>query len=359
MSNPVFQRIIQNVKDAFWVPDMEVQSEEEGQERPDPLAELKEAVALVAKAQEGVEEKIKGLEGGALSLQQQIEGLSKKTEEVEKGLSLVKGIGEKVEGLQGALEALQKETLNGLQELKNLVQERDSALDALKKEISQLEARINAIPAPKDYDDEVRAISDRLDALEASKGEILKEVDSRLKSQEEKFEGLSQMEEKVKGTLETMEGLLEGLSSYEGELKKIKNSHKKLRDQVNEYHRFIESILLDKLREKLADVIRADLSLEEVATMAREKIQVGDGKAIEFDLVCHGRQDGSEVLVTGAFIKQLKKKDLTDFLKKVDKVRAHQKGDVVAVVVANQAPAQVKKFAAKQDVRLYFLDELF
>ena len=163
----------------------------------------------------------------------------------------------------------------------------------------------------------------------------------------------------MKESLEKMEALMEGLGAYEGELKKIKNSHKKLRDQVKEYHYVIESILLDKLREKLANLLTHDLALEETGKMVREKVQVGDGKSLEFDLVCHGRRDDQEVLIAGTYIKQLKKKDLNDFLKKVEKVKTYHQGDVVAIVVTNQAPAQVKKLASKQDVRLYFLDELF
>ena len=364
MSNPIFQKIVKNVKETFWNPELDTQEENVVFVTEKAFSELKDQVLGLKQAGARIDQHIKALTEENRGVSGKIQEMLDAHKELEEKVETITGLDEKIGALSKAISDLRGKLDTKFQEIEQELSQQAGRIQAFGESLSRIDARVeelaSTIEANSSREAGVREeLMKRLDTLEEENNRLkerVKEFSDVHGDVEERYQAL---EARIKDVLDKAQAFLEESAAFDSEFKKIHSSHKKLRDQVSEYSRFIDVVLLDKITERLSSILAEELGVQIEGLGGNHKISVGDGKTMDFEIVGHARKNGSRYLIVGGFVKQLKKKDLTDFLKKIDKVRASHEDRLVPIVVANQVPAQVKKLASKQDIKLYLLGELF
>ena len=271
------------------------------------------------------------------------------------------------------LEQSVTELKESVAELKETVAKLEQAVAELTEAHRKAEERISKLEqAIAELTEAHRKAEERIAKLEQTTAKLeqtIAELTEAQKKTEKRLEELSEAqrktEEKVaelteaqKKTEKKLAELAEAQQRTERELAKLAAEHRKTREQLGGLSHTVGYILEDRSYIALPRMLKEEMGVEVVGRLSREFVEVSPGRFEEVNIIGEGRLNGRRLWILGECKTQLKKRDITSFLKKVERLEKVLKGDKLLVMVTYQAHPKVRKFAEETGVRLYFSHDL-
>lgn len=194
----------------------------------------------------------------------------------------------------------------------------------------------------------------RLDSLTVKVEELAeaqKKTEQRLDSLTVKVEELVEAQKK---TEQRVEELAEAQKKTEEELRSLVKSHRELKEQVGGIAHTVGYRLEDDSYKALPSLLKQDFGVEIKGRLKRDYIEIGKDNYIEVNIWGKAGSNGKEYVVVGEAKSQLKKKDIDDFIKKVESLKRYVPDDQIRVLVTYMASPQVQKYAKDKGIKIYF-----
>ena len=208
-----------------------------------------------------------------------------------------------------------------------------------------------------------------LKEIVAELAEAQKRTEQRLDSLTLRVEELAEAQKRTEARVEELaeaqkrtearvEELAEAQKRTEEKLEKLIGEHQKTREHLGGLAHTVGYRLEDEAIWALPGLLRRDFNIEIPEGLRRDYLEVGANKYIEVNIYGRGKRDGDIVTILGEAKSQLKKRDVTNFVKVIDRVREAGGIDVFPVLVTYQTPPVVRKAAEEKGIKIYFSYEL-
>ena len=174
--------------------------------------------------------------------------------------------------------------------------------------------------------------------------EIVKELSNNVK----------ELSKAQKRTEQRLNELAEAQKETEQELKKLIGEHKKTREHLGGLSHTVGYILEDRAYKGLPPLLERDFKIKIMEPLRRQFIEITENNYEEINIIGKGRDDNREVLVIGEAKTQLKKRDVDNFLKRLDKLRYILPEDKIVIFVTYQTSPKVEKYINSKGLKVYY-----
>ena len=153
---------------------------------------------------------------------------------------------------------------------------------------------------------------------------------------------------------ERLAELAEAQRRTEEELHKLIIEHGKTREQLGSLAHTIGYFLENEAYKYLPKLLQRDFELEIEGGLLRDYIEIAPNKYVEINVYGRGTIRGKPIIILGEVKSQLKKSDIDNFLKKVEKLQKILPEDKILILVTHQTSPQIKNYAHSKGLKIYF-----
>ncbi|MEN2993781.1 MAG: chordopoxvirus fusion protein [Thermodesulfovibrio sp.] len=230
----------------------------------------------------------------------------------------------------------------------DVVKKRD--FDILTANIKELSENVNKLSININILAETqKRTGERVNELTEAQGRTEERV-SRLET------ALAELAEAQRKTEETVGHLDRALAELAEALSKLTQEHAKTREQLGGLSHTVGYILENEAYKALPKLLFEDFGLHITGKLKRGFIELGKQRWEEINIIGEAIKDGKAMTLLGEAKTQLKKKDIDNFLAKIDKIKNYFSSPLFLVLVTHQvANPTVVKYAQEKGInRVYF-----
>ena len=179
---------------------------------------------------------------------------------------------------------------------------------------------------------------------------------------EEEVENLAEAqrktEEELKALAVRVDELAEAQRKTEEELRRLARAQREIRSQLGGLAHTVGYRLEDEAIKSLPALLKRDLGVEIVGRLTRDYVEIAPGRYVEVNIFGKAVGDGEELVIIGEAKSQLRKRDVDGFIKKCERLSQVLGPAQLRILVAYQAPPQVRRYVEEKGIKLYFSYEL-
>jgi len=170
---------------------------------------------------------------------------------------------------------------------------------------------------------------------------------------------VNELVEAQKRTEQRVNELAEAQKRTEEEIRKLTAGQKNIREQLGGLAHTVGYRLEDESFKALPGLLKKDFGIEITGRLRRDFIEIGKGRYIEVNIWGEGRKNGKEYVIIGDAKSQLKKRDIDEFIKKINQIKTLVPKEQVNLIVTYIAPPQIQKYAQEKNIKIYFSYEFY
>ncbi len=183
-------------------------------------------------------------------------------------------------------------------------------------------------------------------------------LESFKKATEENFnkvwKAIDELAEAQKRTELKVEELAEAQKRTEEEIKRLTKEQIKIKEELGGLSHTVGYRLEDEAFKALPSLLKDDFGITVIGKLKRDFIEIGPEKYIEVNIWGEGKKDGKEFAIVGEAKSQLKKKDIDDFLKKLEVIKRYIPKEQFPILVTYIAHPQIQRYAKEKNIKIYF-----
>ncbi len=213
----------------------------------------------------------------------------------------------------------------------------------------------------KETKDEIRNLTEAQKKSEERLTRLETAVQGLIEAQKKSEERLTRLETAVQGlteaqkrTEERINELAQAQKKTEQELKKLISEHKKTRENLGGLAHSFGYFLENESYKFLPKLLKKDYSVDVVGELTRDFIEISPGKYIEVNILGKGQKGEKEIYIIGECKTQIKKRDVDNFLKNLNKIEHIIKKEIFPLLVTHQTSPKVKSYIKDKKIPLYF-----
>uniref|UniRef100_A0A7V6CDT3 Chordopoxvirus fusion protein n=1 Tax=Thermodesulfobacterium geofontis TaxID=1295609 RepID=A0A7V6CDT3_9BACT len=165
---------------------------------------------------------------------------------------------------------------------------------------------------------------------------------------------IAELAEAQRRTEQKFAELAEAQRRTEEELCKLILEHRKTREQLGNLVHTFGYFLENEAYKHLPKLLQKDFGLEIERRLLRDYIEIAPNKYEEINIYGKGTIRGKPIIILGEVKSQLKKSDIDNFLKKVEKLQKILPEDKILILVTHQTSPQIKNYAQSKGLKIYF-----
>jgi len=182
---------------------------------------------------------------------------------------------------------------------------------------------------------------------------IIAELAEAQRRTEQKFAELAEAQRRTEEELRKL--ILEHRKTREQlGLRKLILEHRKTREQLGNLVHTFGYFLENEAYKHLPKLLQKDFGLEIERRLLRDYIEIAPNKYEEINIYGKGTIRGKPIIILGEVKSQLKKSDIDNFLKKVEKLQKILPEDKILILVTHQTSPQIKNYAQSKGLKIYF-----
>ncbi len=185
--------------------------------------------------------------------------------------------------------------------------------------------------------------------------EVVKELVHAQKRTEER---LGELAEAQKRTEARVEELAEAQHKTEEKLERLIDEHRKTREQLGGLSHTVGYRLEDEAIWALPELLNKDFGIKVLEGLRRGYVETTVGKYVEVNIWGEGEKNGKKLAILGEAKSQLKKRDVSAFVKTVSRLEDMLDTEIFPVLITYQTSPEVEKAAKERNVKIYFSYEL-
>ncbi|MDW7972594.1 MAG: hypothetical protein RMI01_05255 [Thermodesulfovibrio sp.] len=197
-----------------------------------------------------------------------------------------------------------------------------------------------------------------LKGIEKTVGDVVKkrDFDTLTANVKELSENVNKLSMNINILVEAQRKTEERLNELAGALSKLTQEHAKTREQLGGLSHTVGYILENEAYKALPKLLFEDFGLHIVGKLKRGFIDLGKQRWEEVNIIGDVIKDGEVMTLVGKAKTQLKKKDIDNFLAKINKIKSYFSSPLFLVLVTHQvANPTVIKYAQEKGIkRVYF-----
>ncbi len=232
----------------------------------------------------------------------------------------------------------QKKTEQRLNELTEAQKKTEQRVNELAEAQKKTEQRVNELAEAQ------KRAEERLTRLEVTVQELA--------------EAQKKAEERLTRLEVTVQELIEAQKRTEQTIQKLTQEQIKIKEELGGLSHTVGYRLEDEAMKALPQLLKQDFGVEVVGRLKRDFIEISKNNYIEVNIFGEGRKNGNEYAIVGEAKSQLKKKDIDNFLKKVQTLKRHIQKEQILIYVTYIAHPQIRKYAEGKNIKIYFSYEL-
>ena len=250
----------------------------------------------------------------------------------------------KKEDIIKAFERKQAEVLLRLLDIMNEVV-KAKEFNELKEIVRELaEAQKQTTQSIKELTEAQKKSEDRISKIEITMREL---IEAQKKSEER----LTKLEI-------TVQELIEAQKNTEDEIRRLTKSLISLKEEVGGLSHTVGYRLEDEAIKSLPSLLKRDMDIEVIGRLRRDFLEVAPHKYIELNIWGEGERNGKKYVIIGEAKSQLKKRDVDDFMDKVEEIKRYVSEEQICLLVTYITSPDVRRYAEEKGIKIYFSYEL-
>ncbi|MBP9561400.1 MAG: hypothetical protein KBE27_06255 [Syntrophorhabdaceae bacterium] len=198
-------------------------------------------------------------------------------------------------------------------------------------------------------------VQDLVEAQERTEQRVNELVEAQKRTEQR----VNELVEAQKRTEQRVNELAEAQKRTEEEIRKLTAGQKNIREQLGGLAHTVGYRLEDESFKALPGLLKKDFGIEITGRLRRDFIEIGKGRYIEVNIWGEGRKNGKEYVIIGDAKSQLKKRDIDEFIKKINQIKTLVPKEQVNLIVTYIAPPQIQKYAQEKNIKIYFSYEFY
>ncbi len=260
----------------------------------------------------------------------------------------------------------QKRTEARVEELAQAQSKTEARLDSLTQRVEELaeaqrktETRLDSLThRVQELAEAQKRTEARVEELAEAQRRTEARVEELAEAQKRTETKVEQLAEAQKRTEARVEELAEAQKRTEVKLEKLIGEHKKTREELGGLSHTVGYRLEDEAIWALPDLLKKDFDIEVIGNLRRGYIELSPGKYFEVNIWGEARRDSEDLLILGEAKSQLKKKDVTNFAKRVSRLSKSVTKKIFPVLITYQTSPQVQQAADNENIKVYFSFQL-
>ena len=183
-------------------------------------------------------------------------------------------------------------------------------------------------------------------------------LESFKKTTEENFnrvwKAIDELVEAQKRTEQRVDELAEAQKRTEEEIRKLTKEQIKIKEELGGLSHTVGYRLEDEAFKALPSLLKQDFGITLVGKLKRDFLEIEPQKFIEVNIWGYGKKNGKEYTIIGEAKSQLKKKDIDEFLKKLEVIKKYIPKKQFPILVTYIAHPQVQSYAKEKNIKIYF-----
>ncbi len=165
---------------------------------------------------------------------------------------------------------------------------------------------------------------------------------------------VQELAEAQKRTEQRVNELAEAQKRTEEEIRKLTIGQRHLRELIGGLTHTVGYRLEDESYKALPRLIKEDFDVEIVGRLKRDFIEIGKDRYIEVNIWGEGRKNSKEYVIIGDAKSQLKKRDIDEFIKRINYIKMFIKKEQINLIVTYIAPPRIQRYAKEKNIKIYF-----
>jgi len=231
-----------------------------------------------------------------------------------------------------------EERLNQLAEAQRRTEER----------LNQLAEKVESLAEAQ------RRTEERLNELAEAQRRTDQKLAELAEAQRRTDQKLAELAEAQRKTEQKIAELAEAQRRTEEELQKLISDHRKTREQLGGLSHTFGYFLENEAYKYLPKLLQRDFGLEIEGRLLRDYIEIAPNRYEEINIYGKGKIQGKPIIILGEAKTQLKKADIDNFLKKVDRLQRILLEDKILILVTHQTSPQVRNYAQSKGLKIYY-----
>jgi len=260
----------------------------------------------------------------------------------------------------------QKKAEERLTRLEVTVQELIEAQKKAEERLTRLEVTVQElIEAQKKTEQRVNELAEaqkkaeeRLTRLEVTVQELIEAQKKTEQRVNELAEAQKKAEERLTRLEVTVQKLIEAQKKTEQAIQRLTQEQIKIKEELGGLSHTVGYRLEDEAMKAIPKLLKQDFGVEVVGRLKRDFIEISKNNYIEVNIFGEGRKNGKEYVILGEAKSQLKKRNIDDFLKKVETLKRHIGKEPILLYVTYISHPQVRKYAEEKNIKIYHSYEL-
>ena len=269
------------------------------------------------------------------------------------------------ETVQELVEA-QKRTEQSIKELIEAQKRSEERISKAEERLTRLEATVQELAeAQKRTEQRVNELVEaqkrteqRINELAEAQRVTEQRVNELVEAQKRTEQRINELAEAQKVTEQRVNELAEAQKKTEDVVRKLTESLHSLREEVGGLSHTIGYRLEDEAMKSLPALLKRDMEIEVIGRLRRDFLEVAPHKYIELNIWGEGEKNGKRYVIIGEAKSQLKKRDVDDFIKKVEEIKRYISEEQICVLVTYITSPDVKRYAEEKGIKIYFSYEL-
>jgi multidrug efflux pump subunit AcrA (membrane-fusion protein) len=225
----------------------------------------------------------------------------------------------------------------------------------LKEETNKLAKTLAELAeAQKRTEERLNELTEAQKRTEERLNQLAEKVESLAEAQRRTDQRLAELAEAQRRTEQKVAELAEAQRRTEEELRKLILDHRKTREQLGGLSHTFGYFLENEAYKYLPKLLQRDFGLEIEGRLLRDHIEIAPNRYEEINIYGKGKIQGKPIIILGEAKTQLKKADIDNFLKKVDRLQKILPEDKIFILVTHQTSPQIKNYAQSKGLKIYF-----
>ena len=244
-------------------------------------------------------------------------------------------------------------------ELKAVVSELVAAQKRTEQRVAELaEAQKRTEQRVNELAEAQKKAEERLTRLEVTVQELIEAQKRTEQRVNELAEAQKKAEERLTRLEVTVQELIEAQKRTEHAIQRLTQEQIKIKEELGGLSHTVGYRLEDEAMKALPKLLKQDFGVEVVGRLKRDFIEISKNNYIEVNIFGEGRKNGKEYIIVGEAKSQLKKRNIDDFLKKVETLKIHIGKEPILLYVTYISHPQIRKYAEEKNIKIYHSYEL-
>ena len=183
---------------------------------------------------------------------------------------------------------------------------------------------------------------------------VWKAIDELVEAQKRTEQRVDELVEAQKRTEQRVDELAEAQKRTEEEIRKLTKEQIKIKEELGGLSHTVGYRLEDEAFKALPSLLKQDFGITLVGKLKRDFLEIEPQKFIEVNIWGYGKKNGKEYTIIGEAKSQLKKKDIDEFLKKLEVIKKYIPKKQFPILVTYIAHPQVQSYAKEKNIKIYF-----